>query len=78
VNLGTGEEISIHDLADLIAAEVQYTGELVWDKTRPNGQPRRCLDTTKAKTLFSFQAKWRLHKGIAKTAHWYMSNRVTP
>jgi GDP-L-fucose synthase len=78
VNLGTGEEISIRDLAALIASEVQYRGELVWDKTRPNGQPRRCLDTTKAKTLFGFQAKWRLREGIAKTAHWYMSNRVTP
>ena len=78
VNLGTSEEISIRDLADLIAAEVQYTGELVWDKTRPNGQPRRCLDTTKAKTLFGFQAKWRLREGIAKTAHWYMRNRITP
>jgi len=75
VNLGTGEEISIRDLAALIAAEVQYRGELVWDTTRPNGQPRRCLDTTKAKTLFGFEARHRLREGIAKTVDWYLRNR---
>jgi GDP-L-fucose synthase len=76
VNLGTGEEISIRDLAILIAAEVQYTGELVWDTTQPNGQPRRCLDTTRAKALFGFRAKWRLREGVAKTVDWYLRNRT--
>ena len=76
VNLGTGEEISIRELAKLIAAQVQFTGELVWDTDRPNGQPRRCLDTTKAKKLFGFEAKWRLRDGIAQTVDWYLHNRA--
>src|SRR6266550_3593208 len=76
VNLGTGEEITICDLAKLIAAEVQFTGELVWDTTRPNGQPRRCLDTTKAKAFFGFEAKCRLREGIAQTVSWYLHNRT--
>jgi GDP-L-fucose synthase len=76
VNLGTGEEISIRDLTVLIASEVQYRGELVWDTSRPNGQPRRCLDTTKAKAFFGFQASRRLREGISKTVDWYLHNRV--
>ncbi len=76
VNLGTGEEITICDLAKLIAAEVQFAGELVWDTTRPNGQPRRCLDTTKAKAFFGFEAKCRLREGIAQTVSWYLHNRT--
>ena len=71
VNLGSGEEITIADLAKLIAAEVHFTGELIWDTTRPNGQPRRCLDTTKAKRPFGFEAKRGLRDGIAKTVEWY-------
>jgi GDP-L-fucose synthase len=76
VNLGTGEEISIRELAKLIAAQVQFTGELVWDTARPNGQPRRCLDTTRAKKLFGFEARWRLRDGIAQTVDWYLHNRA--
>ena len=76
VNLGTGEEISIRELAKLIAAQVQFTGELVWDTDRPNGQPRRCLDTTKAKKLFGFEARCRLREGIAQTVDWYLHNRA--
>ena len=75
VNLGTGEEISIRDLAVLIASEVQYHGELFWDTSRPNGQPRRCLDTTRAKTLFGFEPKYRLREGISKTVQWYLRNQ---
>ena len=71
VNLGSGEEITIGDLAKLIAAEVHFTGELIWDTTQPNGQPRRCLDTTKAKQLFGFEAKRGLRDGIARTVEWY-------
>ena len=79
VNLGTGEEISIRELAELIAAQVQFTGELVWDTARPNGQPRRCLDTTRAKKLFGFEARWRLRDGIAQTVDWYLHNGpITP
>lgn len=72
VNLGTGEEISIRDLAALIASEVQYRGDLVWDTSQPNGQPRRCLDTTRAKMLFGFEPKYRLREGIAKTVDWFL------
>jgi GDP-L-fucose synthase len=75
VNLGSGEEIAVRDLAHLIASEVQFAGELVWDTTQPNGQPRRCLDTTKAKQFFGFEAKCRLREGIARTVSWYLHNR---
>jgi len=75
VNLGSGEEIAIRDLAKLIAAEVGFTGELIWDTTQPNGQPRRSLDTTKAKRLFGFEAKCSLREGIAKTVNWYLKYR---
>ncbi|CDM65084.1 GDP-L-fucose synthase family protein [Pyrinomonas methylaliphatogenes] len=75
INLGTGEEISIRDLAALIARETGFNGRFVWDTTKPNGQPRRCLDTTRAKELFGFQAKYRLREGIAKTVVWFEENR---
>lgn len=75
INLGTGEEISIRDLAALIARETCFKGRFVWDTTKPNGQPRRCLDTTRAKELFGFQAKYRLREGIAKTVVWFEENR---
>lgn len=71
VNLGTGEEISIRDLAVLIADEVGYSGSLVWDTTKPNGQPRRCLNVERAKQLFGFQSSHSLKEGIRKTVSWY-------
>ena len=64
VNLGTGEEVSIKDLAEMIAAEVGYSGRFIWDTSKPNGQPRRCLDVTRAKELFGFEALHRLRDGI--------------
>ena len=57
VNLGTGEEVTIRNLATMIAAEAGFTGQIVWDTTKPNGQPRRCLDVSRAKELFGFQAQ---------------------
>ena len=63
VNLGTGEEIAIRELATLIAAEVGFAGHIQWDTTKPNGQPRRCLDVSRAKQLFGFQARHRLRDG---------------
>lgn len=75
VNLGTGEEISIRDLASLIAKEVGYYGSIVWDTTKPNGQPRRCLDTSRAQRYFGFQARVGFREGIAKTLAWYMAHR---
>ena len=75
VNLGTGEETTIKNLAEMIAAEVGYSGRFVWDTTKPNGQPRRCLDVTRAKELFGFEAVHRLRDGIPKTVAWFMANR---
>lgn len=75
VNIGTGEEITIQDLAHLVADEVGYTGELVWDTGKPNGQPRRCLDTRRAKELFGFEAITTLFEGIKKTVSWFSANR---
>ena len=74
VNLGTGEEIAIRDLAKLIAAEVGFGGQIQWDATKPNGQPRRCLDVSRAKQLFGFQAKHSLRDGVKKTVQWFQSN----
>ena len=71
VNLGTGVEITTRDLAVLIANEAGYTGRLVWDTTKPNGQPRRCLSVERAKQLFGFQASHSLDEGIRKTVSWY-------
>jgi GDP-L-fucose synthase len=71
VNLGTGEEISIKDLAELIGEATGYEGEIVWDTTKPNGQPRRKLDTTRAKELFGFEAKTPFREGVARTVAWY-------
>jgi GDP-L-fucose synthase len=71
VNLGTGAEISIRDLAEVIAEETGYDGEIVWDTTKPNGQPRRKLDTSRAKTLFGFEATTPFREGIRNTVAWY-------
>jgi GDP-L-fucose synthase len=68
VNLGTGEEISIRDLAALVAEATGYDGELVWDTSKPNGQPRRRLDTSRAEALVGFRARTPLHEGIQRTA----------
>src|SRR5574338_169273 len=75
VNLGTGEEVAIRDLAGIIAAEVGFTGTIEWDTTKPNGQPRRCLDVSRAKQLFGFQARHRLRDGLKKTVQWFQANR---
>ena len=71
VNLGTGEEISIRELAELIGEATGYEGELVWDTTKPNGQPRRKLDTSRAKERFGFEAQTPFREGIARTVAWY-------
>jgi len=75
VNLGSKEEISIRNLAKLIATETGFDGEIEWDTTKPNGQPRRSLDTSRAKDLFGFEAAHRLEDGIRKTVAWFLSNR---
>ncbi len=75
VNLGTGVEISIKDLAILIAELTGFTGRLVWDSSKPNGQPRRCLDTTRAWERFGFRAKTGFREGLERTIEWYRRHR---
>ncbi len=75
VNLGSGHEISIKDLATQIATAVGFTGPIVWDTSQPNGQPRRRLDVSRAKERFGFTARTSLTDGIAKTVVWYLENR---
>jgi len=75
VNIGAGQEISIEKLVQLIAELTGYQGRLVWDATKPNGQPRRCLDTTRAKELFGFSAKINFREGLRRTIAWYLSAR---
>jgi GDP-L-fucose synthase len=71
VNLGTGEEISIAGLAGLVQELTGYDGEIVWDASRPNGQPRRKLDTTRAEERFGFRAEVALRDGLRRTIDWY-------
>ena len=73
VNLGTGEEIAIRDLAELVAELTGYDGEIVWDTSKPNGQPRRKLDTTRAEALFGFRAQRTLREGLSQTIEWYVA-----
>ncbi|QKD83839.1 GDP-L-fucose synthase [Thermoleptolyngbya sichuanensis A183] len=71
VNLGTGYEISIKDLITLICELMDYDGELVWETDKPNGQPRRCLDTQRAKDKFGFTAEVEFRQGLNNTIEWY-------
>jgi GDP-L-fucose synthase len=75
VNLGAGFEISIKNLAELIARLTGFTGTLVWNASQPDGQPRRCLDTTRAAELFGFRASTSFEEGLAKTIAWYRTER---
>ncbi|OPY87599.1 MAG: GDP-L-fucose synthase [Smithella sp. PtaU1.Bin162] len=75
VNIGAGFEVSIRELTELIAQVTGFTGKIVWDKTKPDGQPRRKLDTTKAWEEFGFKAKTNLMTGLARTVEWYKNNR---
>jgi GDP-L-fucose synthase len=71
VNLGTGVETSIRETAELVAELVGFEGEIVWDRSMPNGQPRRRLDASRAAELFGFRAEVPLREGIARTVAWY-------
>ena len=71
VNLGAGFEISIRELAKLIAKLCGFGGKIVWDTSKPDGQPRRCLDTTKARHEFEFEAKTDFREGLRRTIEWY-------
>jgi GDP-L-fucose synthase len=76
INLGSGREISIRELTELIAGMTGFEGGFSWDSTKPDGQPRRCLDTTRAEELLGFTAGTSLEEGLAKTIVWYERNRI--
>jgi len=77
VNIGAGFEISIKDLVTLIAKFTGFKGGIVWDSSKPDGQPRRMLDTSKAEREFGFKAKTSFEEGLKKTIDWYLSSRKT-
>ncbi|PIP18593.1 MAG: GDP-fucose synthetase [Candidatus Omnitrophica bacterium CG23_combo_of_CG06-09_8_20_14_all_41_10] len=74
VNIGAGFEISIKDLVNLIAKLTGFKGKIIWDTTKPDGQPRRMLDTTKAEKEFGFKAKTSFEEGLRRTIDWYLKN----
>ena len=76
INLGTNQEISIRDLVLLICDLMGFEGEIIWETDKPNGQPRRCLDTTKAQKEFGFMAQTQLRQGLQETITWYRHNSV--
>jgi GDP-L-fucose synthase len=78
VNLGSGGEISIRNLLELICALTGYGGTARWDPTKPDGQPRRCLDTSRALAEFGWHAKTTLHDGLQKTISWYTESLRNP
>ena len=75
VNIGAGFEIRIKDLVELIAEHTGFTGRIAWDTTKPNGQPRRCLDVARAEREFGFRARTRFEDGLRKTIEWYREAR---
>ena len=76
VNIGSGFEISIKDLVKLIAKLMDFKGKIIWDTTKPDGQPRRMLDTSKAEKYFGFKAKTNFTDGLRKTIEWYEQYRI--
>ena len=76
VNLGAGVEISIRDLASEIARATGFTGSFSWDTSKPNGQPRRCLDVSRARERFGFEARTSFADGLRKTVDWYLAHRA--
>ena len=74
INIGAAKETTIKELAQTIQRLIGFEGEIVWDSSKPNGQPRRCLDTSKAKTEFNFEAQTTLEEGLERTYNWYIKN----
>jgi len=74
INIGTGMEITIRDLVEKVKSIVGFSGQIVFDTSKPNGQPRRCLDTSKAKEKFGFEAQICFEEGLQKTYNWYLEN----
>lgn len=78
VNLGSGKEMSIKDLVEIIARLTGFEGEISWDTTKPDGQPRRCLDVSKAKMEFGFEAEMGFEEGLRRTISWYKEVHGVP
>jgi GDP-L-fucose synthase len=76
VNLGAGFEISIRELVDRIAKLTGFAGEIVWDQSKPDGQPRRCVDVSRAEKLFGFRSTMSFDEGLAKAVAWYRANHL--
>ena len=76
VNLGSGYEITIRELAEMVCEVCGFNGEIAWNRNKPDGQPRRCLDTQRAKNYFGFEAQTDLRDGISNTVHWYRQQRI--
>ena len=76
VNLGTGVEIAIKELAELLAEHTGFDGEIIWDTSKPNGQPRRQLDTSRATDYFGFTASTSFSYGLRQTVEWYVRERA--
>ena len=76
LNLGAGFEISMKELASIVARATGYRGEIVWDATRPNGQPRRMLDVSRAREHLGFEARTRIDEGLVRTIEWYQSHEA--
>lgn len=75
INLGSGEEIAIRDLVEMIAHLTGFRGRIIWDASKPNGQPRRCLDISRAEREFGFRARIPLEAGLRNTINWYLASR---
>ena len=75
VNIGSGQETTIKDLIEILVKLTNFKGKITWDTAKPDGQPRRCLDTSKASNEFGFKAKTSLEEGLKKTIEWYISNK---
>jgi GDP-L-fucose synthase len=76
VNVGAGFEISISELVERVVALTGFTGRIVWDASKPDGQPRRCLDTSRAEREFGFRAATSFAEGLERTVRWYIANRA--
>jgi GDP-L-fucose synthase len=74
INIGTGRETSIASLTEMIASAVGYEGEVAWDTSKPDGQPKRFLDVQRARELLQFEARIGLEEGIRETVAWYRAN----
>ena len=78
VNVGSGREVTTRELVSLIARRTGFEGRIVWDTTKPDGQPRRCLDVSKAEELFGFRARTSLEEGLERSIAWYRAHRMAP